>query len=67
VAKLLEAYRKLSGGTSDAAGIVVYAEYEVRPQEVQDLLKRYLVEMLPYLEQELTSAAQRAKRGTVGN
>jgi EpsI family protein len=67
VAKLLEAYGKLLGGTTEAAGIVVYAEYEVRSQEVEDLLRRFLIEMLPHLERELASVARRANRGRTSN
>ena len=57
MAKLLEAITKLIGGASDGAGVIVYAEFKLGSAEVEDLLKRFVDEMLPVLEKELASAS----------
>jgi exosortase A len=66
-AKLLEAYERLFGGSSEAAGIIVYAEYEIRPQEAEDVLRSFLVDVMPFVEQELASAARCGDFGRAGS
>ena len=56
-AKMLEAMAKLVGGASDGAAVIVYGEYKLNSGEVEDLLMRFVDDMLPVLEKELASAS----------
>lgn len=47
VAKLWEAWDRLSGAHRGSALVAVAADYEVRPDEVEPLLRRFLASLLP--------------------
>jgi exosortase A len=55
--KALEAWNQLFGGDLPSAGIVVYAPYELSPEEAAAAMRAFLKDALPALEQTLEEAA----------
>jgi exosortase A len=57
--KALEAYSRLFGRDDTSAGIVVYAPYDLLPEEAAAVMRAFLNEALPALEQTLKAGATR--------
>jgi exosortase A len=55
--KALEAYSRLFGGDVPSAGIVVYAHYDVSPEEAAKVMREFLNAAFPALEQTLKAGA----------
>jgi EpsI family protein len=55
--KVLEAYSRLFGGDAPSAGIVVYAPYDLSPEEAAGVMRGFLNTAFPALEQTLKAGA----------
>lgn len=55
--KVLEAYSRLFGGDAPSAGVVVYAPYDLSPDEATGVMRGFLNTAFPALEQTLKAGA----------
>lgn len=55
--KALEAYSRLFGGDAPSAGVVVYAPYDLSPDEAAKVMRGFLKAAFPALEQTLKAGA----------
>jgi exosortase A len=58
VAKLLEAKNTLLGGRTDAAGVIIAAEFETEATRAEALIKEYISDMYPAVETSLYRASE---------